>query len=128
MMGGYADFADTEASLKLRCMKENTQTLGVVERLFAQVLSDKKTSTIRWREKFIVPGPLTFTCDGNSEKTVLVEVLRCTEMPLKHVAAFVGRADDWPNEIMLNGMREHYAEIELTSVVQVIEFENPLVS
>lgn len=106
-------------------MKETIQTLGVVERLFPQIASGEKTSTIRWRERRIVPGPLTFICDDHPERTVLVEVLRCTDLPLSHASAFVGRADDWPDEVMLHGMREHYPEIQLTSVVQIIEFSPP---
>jgi hypothetical protein len=43
-------------------------------------------------------------------------------MPLCDAASFVGREEDWPDSVMLAGMREHYPEIELTSIVQVIEF------
>ena len=107
-------------------MSESIQSLGVVDRLFPLVLSGEKTSTIRWRERHIVPGPLRFVCDGDSNRTATVEVIRCTEMPLSEAAAFVGRSDDWPDDIMLEGMREHYPEIELSSIVQVVEFEPPV--
>jgi hypothetical protein len=46
-------------------------------------------------------------------------------MPLSEAAAFVGRADEWPDAIMLEGMREHYPEIVLSDVVQVVEFKLP---
>ena len=49
-------------------------------------------------------------------------VTNCTDLPLSKAAAFVGKQDEWPDEVMLAGMREHYPEIELSSTVQVIEF------
>ena len=106
-------------------MQESVQILGVVDRLFPQILSGEKTSTIRWRERSIVPGALKFVCDGNSSQAVEVEVFRCTEMPLSEAASFVGKADEWPDEIMLEGMREHYPEIQLSSIVQVVEYNPP---
>ena len=103
-------------------MQDGIQALAVVERLFPQILSGEKTSTIRWNERRIVPGTLKFICAGLPEKTVLVEVFRCTDMPLCDAAAFVGHAGDWPDDVMLDGMREHYPDIQLSSIVQVIEF------
>lgn len=107
-------------------MPNEIQMLGVVDRLFPQIMTGEKTSTIRWRERHIVPGPMKFVCDGEPGKTVVVSVTRCTEMPLCQAAAFVGKSDEWPGNIMLAGMRAHYPDIELSSIVQVIEFEPPL--
>jgi len=101
------------------------QSLPVVARLFPLILSGEKTSTIRWREGPIGLGPLKFLCEGDPDKSVVVEVLRCTEMPLCEAAAFVGRAEDWPDDVMLEGMREHYPAIELSSRVEVVEFALP---
>ncbi|WP_243613615.1 ASCH domain-containing protein [Shimia aestuarii] len=98
------------------------KTLLVVDRLFPEILSGAKTSTIRWREARIVPGPLRFAMEGDPSKTVDVTATRCTDMPLSKAAAFVGRAKDWPDPVMLEGMREHYPEITLSDEVQVIEF------
>jgi hypothetical protein len=56
---------------------------------------------------------------------VVVEVFRCTDLPLSDAAAFVGRASEWPDDVMLAGMREHYPDIELSSAVQIIEFHPP---
>jgi hypothetical protein len=106
-------------------MKRDIQTLDVVERLFPEILSGAKTSTIRWRERRIEPGPMKFICEGDRGKAVLVDVVRCSDMPLSQAAAFVGRADDWPDDVMLAGMREHYPDIELSSTVQIIEFALP---
>ena len=106
-------------------MTATIQSLGVAKRLFPLILSGEKTHTIRWREGHIVPGPMQVTCDGDEQSTVMVTVLRCTEMPLRQAAAFVGKSDEWPDEIMLSGMREHYPDIELSSIVQVIEFAPP---
>ena len=109
-------------SVMVRPMQDKLQTLDVVERLFPEILRGEKTSTIRWRERRIAPGPMKFVCEGHPDKTVLVEVFRCTDMPLSQAAAFVGRADEWPDDVMLAGMREHYPDIQLSSTVQVIEF------
>ena len=101
------------------------QSLRVAGRLYPDVSSGEKTSTIRWREPRIVVGPMTFIHHEQPEKTVVVTVTRCTDMKLRKAAELVGRADEWPDEIMLAGMREHYPEIELNSVVQVVEFKLP---
>ncbi len=113
------------ALVRFAAMPEEIQTLGVVDRLFPQILSGEKTSTLRWRERHIAPGPMRFVCDGDSSKTVVVEVFQCTEMALSEVATFVGKSDEWPDEVMLEGMREHYPDIQLSSVVQVVSFEPP---
>lgn len=72
------------------------QTLGVVARLFPEILSGEKISTIRWREVRIVPGYLRYVCDGNPERTAVVMVTRCSDMPLSAAASFVGKSDEWP--------------------------------
>lgn len=102
-----------------------TQTLGVVGRLFPDIASGAKTSTIRWQERHIVPGPLTFICDDDASQTIDVVVFRCTDLPLHQAAAFVGRAAEWPDDVMLLGMQEHYPEITLGSIVQIVEFYPP---
>ena len=101
------------------------QSLGIVARLFPLVLSGEKTSTIRWREREIVPGPLRYVCDDDPTKTVVVTVHRCTSMRLADAARFVGREEEWPDPVMLSGMREHYPGIALTDIVQVIEHGPP---
>lgn len=72
------------------------QTLGVVARLFPLIESGEKTSTIRWREAPIAPGPMRYVCDGDPLRTVVVEVTRVTSMPLRAAAAFLGRREDGP--------------------------------
>lgn len=107
-------------------MTSSMQFLGVVDRLFPLILSGEKTSTIRWQERQIVSGPMKFVRDGDRTQTVEVEVYRCTDMPLSEAALLIGKADEWPDEIMLEGMREHYPDIELSSIVQVIEYNPPI--
>ncbi len=104
-------------------IRDHLQHLGVVKRLFPLIVSGVKTSTIRWREQRVRPGPLQFQCDEDPSQMVVVTVTRCTDMPLTDAAGFVGRADEWPDEVMLAGMREHYPEIRLSDIVQVVEFE-----
>lgn len=77
--------------------------------------------TIRWRERRIVPGPMRYVCDGDTATTAVVDVVRCTDMPLASVAGYLGKSDIWPDAVMLAGMREHYPAIVLTDIVQVIE-------
>jgi hypothetical protein len=101
------------------------QQLGVVPRLFPLIVSGDKRSTIRWREPRIVPGPMLYVCDGNPSQSVMVEVVRCTDMPLSDAARHLGREADWPRDVMLEGMREHYPQIEWTDIVQVIEHLPP---
>ncbi len=97
------------------------QRLEVVTRLFPQVLSGEKTSTIRWRDAPVVPGPMMYVCKDDPTRTAIVEVTRCTSMPLSEVADFLEQVDAWPDEVLLAGMREHYPAIELGDVVEVIE-------
>ncbi len=108
-------------------MKPETQVLGVVGRLFPAILSGEKTSTIRWREARIVPGPMRYVRDdavnGDNRASVVVDVVRCTDMPLAAVADYLGKSDEWPDDVLLEGMREHYPDIELSDMVQVIEHE-----
>ncbi|MEM7223761.1 MAG: ASCH domain-containing protein [Pseudomonadota bacterium] len=101
------------------------QQLPVVARLFPLILSGEKTSTIRFREAPIGPGAMTYVCVDDPAKTAVVWVTRCTDMALSEVAAYLGRQTEWPDAVMLEGMREHYPEIEMTDTVQVIEHLTP---
>jgi hypothetical protein len=101
------------------------QKLDVVERLFPLILTGEKTSTIRFNEQHIDVGPMVYWCEGNSTKTATVWVKRCTDMPLSRVAEFLEKIEEWPDEVMLEGMRVHYPGIQLSDIVQVIEHYNP---
>ncbi len=104
-------------------MSNSIQTLGVVGRLFPMILRGEKTSTIRWREARIVPGLMRYLCDDDPDLSVVVNVLKCTDMSLASVADFLGMTEEWPDDVMVAGMREHYPDIELTDIVQVVEHE-----
>lgn len=101
------------------------QKLDVVERLFPLVLTGEKTSTIRFREQQIHVGPMVYWCEGNSARTATVWVRRCTDMQLSEAAEFLGKTEEWPDEVMLAGMRVHYPSIQLSDIVQVVEHYNP---
>ena len=105
--------------------KQAMQQLGIVPRLFPLVESGEKASTIRWREARIEPGYMRYICDGDPARTAIVWVTRCTDMPLSSAAAFVGKEQEWPKPIMLEGMREHYPDIQWDDPVQVIEHLTP---
>lgn len=101
------------------------QSLGVVGRLFPEILSGAKRSTIRWREQRIVPGYMRYIRDDNPNQTAVVWVTKWTDMPLSRAAAYLGREEDWPKEVMLEGMREHYPDIAWEDDVQIIEHLTP---
>lgn len=101
------------------------QYLDIVSRLFPDVLAGSKTSTIRWREGPISPGPMEYRRAGSPDETVCVWVLKVTEMRLSEVAAYLGREANWPPDVMLAGMREHYPGIGLSDIVQVVEHLTP---
>ncbi|WP_419904556.1 hypothetical protein [Kiloniella sp.] len=101
------------------------QKLDVVGRLFPQILSGEKTSTIRWRELKIKPGLMTYVNEDNLSQTVDVWVTKCTDMLLSYVPAYLGKEIEWPDQIMLEGMQEHYPEIALSSTVQLVEHLTP---
>ncbi len=74
----------------------------------------------------MVVGRMRYVCDGDETKTIDVMVTKCTDMPLSAAASYLGKSDEWPDEVMLEGMREHYPEITLTDTVQVVEHSAPL--
>jgi hypothetical protein len=101
------------------------QKLDVVERLFPLVISGEKTCTVRFQERRMRIGPMVYWCDGSSDKTVVVWVKRCTDLPLVKAAEFLGKTEEWPEKVMLDGMRVHYPGIQLTDTVQVVEHYSP---
>jgi len=101
------------------------QELTVVARLFPHVQSGDKISTMRWHENLIVPGPMTYRCEGEPDRTVVVWVTGVTDVVLSQAAAFVGKSELWPDDVMLKGMREHNPAIMLDDTVQVVEHLTP---
>ena len=101
------------------------QTLLVVKRLIPDILSGKKTSTIRWHETPISLEPMLYVCDEAPDQKIIVNVTRWTEMPLSEAATYLGMSDEWPDQVMLTGMREHYPDIKLSDIVQIIEHDPP---
>jgi hypothetical protein len=101
------------------------QELVVVARLFPSVLSGMKLSTIRWREAEIRPGLMRYVCADDPALTAVVRVVRVTSMPLADAAGFLGMEAEWPPAIMLEGMREHYPDIDLDEIVQIVEHLSP---
>ncbi|MCF6316995.1 MAG: hypothetical protein L3J30_12105 [Marinosulfonomonas sp.] len=69
--------------------------------------------------------PMLYVCDGAPEQSVIVNVIRCTDMPLSKAAASLGISDEWPDDVMLAGMREHYPDIKLSDIVQIIDTPHP---
>lgn len=101
------------------------QSLGIVPRLFPLIVSGEKTSTIRWQESRIEPGYMRYVCNGHPPQTAIVWVTRCTDMPLSDAAGFVGMEEEWPKDVMLEGMRQHYPAIRWGDTVQVVEHLTP---
>jgi hypothetical protein len=67
---------------------------------------------------------MIYVCQDAPERTLVVEMTRVTRMPLR-AAALVGRKDEWPDPVMLAGMREYYPDIGIDAVVEVIEHLPP---
>ncbi len=101
------------------------QELHLVARLFPSVVSGAKRSTIRWRETDIRLGLMRYVCLDDPDQTAVVRVVRVASMPLADAAEYLGTETEWPPQAMLDGMREHYPDIELHDIVQVIEHLSP---
>ena len=101
------------------------QELKVVARLYPAILDGTKTSTIRFNEQHITLGALSYVCEGSLNQSVVVWVTKCTDMALADAASYLGKTSEWPDEIMLKGMQEHYHEIQLSDIVQIVEHLNP---
>lgn len=102
------------------------QRLGIVPRLLPDLRAGKKRHTIRWREAAIQPGPLRYVSTADLRESVTVNVTRVITLPLSAVAACLNKVDEWPDAVLLAGMREHYPDIELDSRVEVIFHSAPL--
>jgi len=61
----------------------------------------------------------------DASDTVLVVVTRVETMKLSQVAERMGKSAEWPDRVLLQGMREHYPAIEMDSVVVVISHLPP---
>lgn len=101
------------------------QSLSLAPHLWADAASGEKRATIRWGERRISPGPMAYVHEKDRSRRLVVEVTRVTDMPLSAVAAFLGRKREWPDPVLLDGMRRHYPEIALADEVQVIEHLSP---
>ena len=101
------------------------QKLNVVARLFPDILNGSKTSTIRFNEQRITPGALQYICEGQLNQRVVVWVTQCTDMALADAASYLGKSNEWPDQIMLKGMQEHYPQIQLSDIVQIVEHLSP---
>ncbi|MBN9928544.1 ASCH domain-containing protein [Pantoea agglomerans] len=101
------------------------QQLTFVPRLIPAVRSGEKTSTIRWQEGDITMGPLRLVNQQDETDAVIVWVKQVDTLRLSEVAATLGKKEEWSDEVLLEGMREHYPEIRLSSEVQLITHLTP---
>lgn len=101
------------------------QSLEIVPRLLPEVRSGRKRHTIRWRERKILPGPMRYVNTENASDTLVVRVTEVKTMPLFSVALYLGKSEEWPDKVLLDGMREHYPDIRLDSEVDVIHHLPP---
>ncbi|MGK3142179.1 hypothetical protein [Pantoea sp. C2G6] len=101
------------------------QQLTLVPRLMPAVRQGEKTSTIRWQEGDVITGPLRLVNQQDPDDSLVVWVTRVDTLLLRDVAAALGKQAEWPDAVMLEGMREHYPAITLNSEVQVIHHLTP---
>lgn len=102
-----------------------SQRLALAEQLFEPLLNGEKRQTIRWRETVIEPGLMEYFSEVTPNRRVAVWVTSCRMMPLSEVAAFLGKEDEWPDDVMLSGMQRHYPEIQMHDPVQVVSHLTP---
>lgn len=95
-------------------------------RLIPDVRSGKKQHTIRWGEEKIIPGPMQYVNADEDSDTLVVQVTQVKTMKLCSVARYLGWLEEWPDEVLLSGMREHYPDIRIDSEVAVIHHLVPL--
>lgn len=96
------------------------QSLMIVPRLLPEVRAGHKLHTIRWREPEIVPGIMLYVNTQDASDTVQVVVTCVETMKLSDVADRMGKSQEWPDQVLLQGMREHYPAIVMDSEVEVI--------
>ena len=72
-----------------------------------------------------MPGLMRYVCLEEPDQTAIVRVIRVTSLRLSEAAGYLGTETEWPPLAMLAGMREHYPEIELHDIVQIIEHLSP---
>jgi len=101
------------------------QHLSIVPRLLPAVRRGEKTHTLRWQEGYIHPGPLRYCNQQNPADTLVVWVTSVETLPLCAAAERLGKQAEWPDDVLLAGMREHYPAIELNSVVQLVHHLTP---
>jgi uncharacterized protein YqfB (UPF0267 family) len=101
------------------------QQLTLVPRLMPAVRCGEKTSTVRWQEGDIIFGPLRLVNQQDETDAVIVWVTQVDTLRLSEVAAKLGKQEEWPDAVLLEGMREHYPEIRLSSEVQLITHLTP---
>lgn len=101
------------------------QQLTLVSRLMPLVRRGEKTSTIRWQEGDIVTGPLRLVNQQDEADIEIVWVTRIDILRLNEVAAKLGKEVEWPDAVLLKGMREHYPAIRLSGEVQLITHLTP---
>ena len=102
------------------------QSLPIVPRLMTDVRTGAKRHTIRWQERTISPGLMRYVSTEDPNSTATVRVSAVVTMPLSSVACYLGKSDEWPDAVLLEGRREHYPDIQLDSRVEVIHHSAPL--
>lgn len=68
---------------------------------------------------------MRYVCDGDPSRTAVVLVTKVTTMQLREAAGYLGREKEWPDAVMLEGMREHYPTIRLDDDVEIVEHLTP---
>lgn len=64
---------------------------------------------------------MRYVCVSDDTKTVDVMVVKCIDMQLSEAAPYLGKLDEWSDEIMFERMRRQFPEINLAYPVQVFD-------
>lgn len=92
------------------------QSLELCDRFFSEVVGGDKRQTLRFNEGDITEGYLEFFGSDTPDLRVLVYVTEVTNAPLSSFAEYY----ETTPEILLEQMRSHYDDIQLDSIVSLI--------
>lgn len=99
----------------------NLQRLELADELFPDLMSGKKTDTLRWNEGTFELGYLEFYSKKDISRRATVLVTGIRKGTLSSFARHYGQSV----ELLLLRMQKHYPDITLNDGVTLVEFMSP---
>lgn len=107
-------------------MLNNTQKLELVDRYFVDLFSGRKANTKRYGEEAVVNGYVVFEASNDKNLKALVWVYDVQTMPLKDVVVLFPEEEGTDPHALLERMKKHYSDIQMTSEIMVVRHLTPL--